>query len=250
MSSLIPPLPTAGRPLPTKVVIRLLPPEINEEDVVKCVPDSVSSEIDWSHFCPGQRPTKPTPENPVVNSRMYFNCKNFSSACELITKLHGKVFVDPRGESYRAVSAFAPFQRVPRAWKKLKNIHEGTIDKEIHYQKFVSEKPSSTTQPSMLSSSVYTFEKERSVGYVTPLVASLAGRAARLNDAVEAHRKTKGKKEHAKDPKRGSEVAPPAPPPQKGKSKPPKKSLGKGKGKGGKGEGEPPRIVTRPDSWN
>lgn len=97
MSTLIPPLPATGRPLPLKVVVRLLPPLISEEAITKCIPENLAGEIDWRQFCQGVRPERPSPENPVLNSRMYFSLKKFQIACDFITAMHGKVFIDEKG---------------------------------------------------------------------------------------------------------------------------------------------------------
>ena len=167
MSSLVPPLPAKGRVLPTKVVLRLLPPTITEQEVLEVVPKEF--EFDYSSFVPGRRLAKPSPENPNLNARMYFAFKEFQIASEFITKLHGKVLSDAKGTAYRIVAAFAPFQRTPRTWKQLKNPHEGTIESVDHFKNFINNQ----TTPQTLDVPKQVEPIERRPDYVSPLVASM-----------------------------------------------------------------------------
>ena len=185
MSTLVPPLPTVGRPLPTKVVIRLLPPTLTESDLLAAIPEDLLAGSDWRQFCPGVRPARPTPETPTVNARMYLNFKSFPLASDFITKFHGKGFIDDKGETYRAVVAFAPFQRVPRAWKQLKNPSDGSIEQEAHFIDFLAREDAGGVK--ILNVKPTQFSLERKPGYVTPLVKSLTGGSR----TVEKHESVK-----------------------------------------------------------
>ena len=240
----IPPLAAAGRPLPTKVVLRLLPPV--------CEPEQVD-QVEWSSFVPGKRPDKPTPENPVVNSRMYLQFKTFQAACEAINKYHGKVM----GESYRAVAAFAPVQRVPKPGRQLVNNLDGTYQDSDHYKSFIENGP----VPFVDQSTVNTVKKD-----VAPLVAAIAERNRRLNEQIEARRATTALKKKpkataeqsepkttAKNAKKAPKVAEKpkaaAPKPQAGAPPPPppppvKKAAAKAKP--GKQGTEAPKILKAP----
>lgn len=182
MSTLIPPLRATERPLPTKVVVRLLPPLISDEDICKCIPENLAGEIDWREFCQGVRPERPSPENPVLNSRMYLSFKKFRIACDFMTAMHGKVFIDDKGETFRAVAAFAPFQRVPRRWKQLKNLHQGKIESEKHYQEFIEKVGRGPEKP---KPTPVLFINERKEGYVSPLVALIAKQNAIIDEQIE-----------------------------------------------------------------
>ena len=183
MSSLIPPLPASGRPLPLKVVVRLLPPTISEQDLQ--IPEEVRAQIEWSRFVPGRRPERPSPEDPIVNARFYASFKNFTSASDFITKFHGRLFSLAKGEVYRAVAAFAPYQRTPRAGKQLKNVLAGSIEESGHFRDFIENGPQVTPQEAP------TLSNERRSDYVSPLVLALAETSRRLNEAVEKSRTKK-----------------------------------------------------------
>ena len=178
MSSLIPPLPAQGRVLPTKVVLRLLPPTITEPDVLDALPKEFKFE--HSKFVPGRRLAKPSPENPNLNARMYLAFKSFPVASEFIAKVHGKVLSDQNGVSYRIVAAFAPFQRVAKSWKQLKNPHEGTIESVEHFKKFIANETQDLDSPKRTAEL-----KERKPGFVSPLVASLITPKRRVNDKID-----------------------------------------------------------------
>lgn len=171
MSSLIPPLHAKGRPLPTKVVLRLLPPTITQEEILEAIP-AKEFEFDYISFVPGRNSDKPSPENPNLNARIYLSLKSFQTACDFITKIHGKVLLsDPKGTPYRIVAAFAPYQRIPRSWKQLRNPHEGTIECTDHFKNFMSSK----TEPARVSACIPAkCPPERKPDFVSPLVASIA----------------------------------------------------------------------------
>lgn len=180
--SLIPPLPATGRVLPTKVVVRLLPPSLT--DLV--VPEEFYKAVEWVKFVPGNRPENPSPENPQVNARLYVQFKSFQIASDFIAKFNGKVFLDDRGESFRAVAAFAPFQRVPRRTKQLVNALDGSLETNEHFQRFIEhgpEKIQDLTQSGVLKKDA-----------VAPLVAAIAERNRRLNEQIEEQRAAKASK--------------------------------------------------------
>ena len=203
MSSLIPPLPVSGgRPLPTKVVVRLLPPVIEESKVLAAC--GLEKGAEWTRFVPGNRPERPTPENPTVNSRMYLQFKTFQQASEFIKKNHGKIFQDEQtSDSFRAVAAFSPYQRVAKLTRQLGNPLEGSVEDSDHFQAFIEK------GPEKLSSEQFTGIVQKDA--VAPLVAALVERNERLNEEIEKRRATAKKENKLK--------AKPPPPP-----KPPKKS--------------------------
>ena len=180
MSNLIPPLPSSGRPLPNKVVIRLLPPLITEAEL-----ELPTDSVEWKEFVPGQRPEKSSPTNPTVNARMYVLCKTFESACDLIAKYHGRVFKDDKGEAFRAVACFAPVQRVPKPGRQLANTLDGTIEDDEHFVDFIENGPQNLS----VQEPVATVEKK-----MAPLVAAIAERNRKLNEQIEQQRENaKGK---------------------------------------------------------
>jgi hypothetical protein len=170
MSSLVPPLPTSGRPLPTKVVIRLLPPNLPEQELWDAIPEEF--EVDYKKFVSGKSD----------NSTCYLNFKSFTNASDFIQKFHGRAFKDGE-EIYRCVAAIAPYQRVPRAWKQLKNGLENEYLSEPHYQEFLE-----SSQDSGGPVAPYDFSKEKSDTFVSPLVKSLAEQSKKINNLVKAKR--------------------------------------------------------------
>jgi hypothetical protein len=176
--SLVPPLPVSGRPLPTKVVVRLLPPTIEESQVLGRFDSYKSTE--WFKFCAGSRPDRPSPDNPTVNSRMYIQFKSFQAACDFINNFHGTIFQDDKGDSFRAVAAFAPYQRVSKVGRQLPNALDGSFEDSDHYKSFIEKGPEKFNQAQ------FTGITKKST--VAPLVAALAERNARLNDEIEKRR--------------------------------------------------------------
>ncbi len=108
-----------------KVVVRLLPPMITEEEFLNSIPPNLLKNTIGKSFIPGQRSSnflnnfvgsQPT---QIQNARCYFYFKNSFSASEFIKTYHGTSIVDERGLSYRAVCGVAPFQKVPKIIKKI-----------------------------------------------------------------------------------------------------------------------------------
>jgi hypothetical protein len=227
--SLIPPLPATGRVLPTKVVVRLLPPTL--EDLV--MPEEFSKAADWVKFVPGSRPENPSPENPQVNARLYVQFKTFQIASEFVTKFNGKVFSDDRGDNFRAVAAFAPFQRVPRKSKQLMNALDGTIESNEHFVSFIQNGPAKREEIGATGP----LKKDA----VAPLVAAIAERNQRLNEQIEQQRAAKA------NGTKGKAVAKNEPKAVEGaKEKPKKEGKGKRKKNGNDGTNAPKKTAPAP----
>ena len=228
--TIVPPLPVSGRPLPCKVVIRLLPPLIEESQVLRGGFDSKKSLVESIKFVPGNRPDRPSPENPTVNSRMYIQFKSFQAACDFINKFHGTIFQDDKGDSFRAVAAFAPYQRDTRPGRQLQNALDGTFEGCDHFQNFVEKGPEKLNQEQ--------FTGITKKAAVAPLVAALAERNARLNEEIEKRRAAKASSSKKAAPKKVSKKAaePTGPPKQV-----PKKATEVPKKKGQEPKPEPPQ---------
>jgi hypothetical protein len=119
--------------MPAKVVVRLLPGNLSEDEFKASIPSEFSADIDYIRFVPGRVSDRPSPDTPNENARGYINFRTYNVACDFITKFHGKSFTDSKNEGFRAVAAFAPFQRNPRPWKQLRNAIENTIEEDQHY---------------------------------------------------------------------------------------------------------------------
>lgn len=117
-----------------KVVVRLLPPEITEEEFIKTITENHLRYAKWWSFHTGKRYKGEA--KPSFNSRCYFQFETLERAEEFIKEYHGHQFVDGHGESFRAVACFAPYQKVPRL-KPQKDPRDGTIEDDPVYKEFV-----------------------------------------------------------------------------------------------------------------
>jgi len=119
---------------PVKVVVRLLPPEITEAELLATVDEKHKQNAKWHSFVAGKRYKGEA--KPCLNSRCYFQFESLGQ-CEDFTKdYHGHQFVDGQGESFRAVVCIAPYQKVPRA-KQQKDPRDGTIEDDPIYKEFL-----------------------------------------------------------------------------------------------------------------
>jgi len=116
-----------------KCVVRLLPPEITEEEFKASVPEAHKENIKWSFFVDGKRYKGDA--KPSLNSRSYAQFATMEQAEDFMSSYHGHAFVDGQGENFRAVACIAPYQKVPR--KNQKDPREGTIEDDAYYQEFV-----------------------------------------------------------------------------------------------------------------
>lgn len=116
-----------------KVVVRLLPPEITEEEFRATVHQQGLEGIKWWSFLAGKRYQGEA--KPSLNARCYMQFETTAQAEEFISGYHGRAFVDGQGESFRAVACFAPYQKVPRTAQK--DPRENTIDDDPVYKEFL-----------------------------------------------------------------------------------------------------------------
>eukprot|EP00439_Symbiodinium_sp_Y106_P067299 s1490_g11.t1 len=117
-----------------KVVVRLLPPEITEEELIATVPEAHLKRTTWRSFQAGKRYRGEAKAS--VNARCYFLFDQEDSADKFIKDYHGHQFVDGQGESFRAVACFAPYAKVPRQ-KVTKDARDGTIFEDATYKQFL-----------------------------------------------------------------------------------------------------------------
>lgn len=120
---------------PAKVVVRLLPPEITEEEFRASIPELQMESCKWLRFHCGKR--SKSDKKPSVNSRCYLQMRTQANADEFIASYHGHQFVDSQGEPFRAVACIAPYQKVPR--KTQKDPREGTLDDDTVFKAFLDE---------------------------------------------------------------------------------------------------------------
>eukprot|EP00927_Polykrikos_kofoidii_P064685 TRINITY_DN6017_c0_g1_i1.p1 TRINITY_DN6017_c0_g1~~TRINITY_DN6017_c0_g1_i1.p1 ORF type:complete len:511 (+),score=134.89 TRINITY_DN6017_c0_g1_i1:153-1685(+) len=119
-----------------KVVVRLLPPEITEDELMGTFPEAHLEAFTWKSFQGGKRYKGEV--KPSRNSRCYLNFETSERAEAFIRDYHGHHFVDGRGESYRAVACLSPYQKVPRQ-RPHKDTIDGTIEKDKAFEAFVQQ---------------------------------------------------------------------------------------------------------------
>ncbi|CAK9807173.1 Regulator of nonsense transcripts 3A [Anthophora plagiata] len=118
------------RPM-TKVVIRRLPPTMNQEQFLEQV--SPLPEHDYLYFVKADMSM-----GQYAFSRVYINFVEQQDIFMFREKFDNYVFVDSKGIEYPAVVEFAPFQRLPkkRVGKK-KDLKCGTIESDPYYISFL-----------------------------------------------------------------------------------------------------------------
>mmetsp|Transcript_68389 Transcript_68389/g.189265 ORF Transcript_68389/g.189265 Transcript_68389/m.189265 type:complete len:435 (+) Transcript_68389:72-1376(+) len=119
---------------PLKVVVRLLPPEITEDELLATINESHIQSTKWRCFQAGKRYKGEAKHS--VNSRCYFHFESLERAEDFVKDYHGHQFIDGQGEQFRAVVCFAPYQKVPRP-KSQKDPRDGTIMDDPVYKEFL-----------------------------------------------------------------------------------------------------------------
>ncbi|KAF4690441.1 hypothetical protein FOZ60_017432 [Perkinsus olseni] len=139
-----------------KVVVRLLPPTITEEQLWKSIPETVKESVVWRYFVPGVQPKRPSITSPAVNSRCYLEFDSKQRAADFVNSFHGHKFVDRLGETYRAVVCASPWGRcMPggsgRRPRHSRDVKEGSIDKCKYFKDFIAsiaeEAPAALPEP-------------------------------------------------------------------------------------------------------
>lgn len=117
---------------PTKVVVRLLPPLITEDELLSTIAEEHVTNATHRTFIVGRRVKG---DKPSLNALCYLYYKTAEHADAFIRDYHGHQFVDDQGEQFRAVACYAPYQKVPKT--RGKDPREGTIEDDEAYQLFV-----------------------------------------------------------------------------------------------------------------
>lgn len=115
--------------LPTKVVMRRLPPSLTPESLIEQI--SPLPEHDFFYFVKADM-------SLGVNAftRAYINFMNPAEIFNFRDKFDGYVFIDSKGNEYPAIVEFAPFQKVPKRKTKKPDSKKGTLEQDADYLKF------------------------------------------------------------------------------------------------------------------
>ncbi|KAI8822573.1 Smg-4/UPF3 family-domain-containing protein [Fimicolochytrium jonesii] len=121
-------------PVPrTKIVVRRLPPNL-PENIFETSAEVWLQQTDWWRYVPGK--LAKSQAKVSVFSRAYLNFQEPEVMLEFCNKYNGHQFLDGRGNEYRAVVEFAPFQRIPKKRSK-PDPRLNTIEQDADYQKFL-----------------------------------------------------------------------------------------------------------------
>ncbi|CEG66812.1 hypothetical protein RMATCC62417_03331 [Rhizopus microsporus] len=122
--------------LKTKVVVRRLPPLLQEDVLMEAVKPWINEQTtDYSFFVPGKIPKSKGKEN--IFSRAYFHLKTMEAVIAFHQGFDGRPFTDSRGNESRAVVEFAPYQKIPKEHKTT-DARQGTIDEDPDYVEFLN----------------------------------------------------------------------------------------------------------------
>lgn len=182
----------APRPL-TKVVIRRLPPSMDEETFRKQI--EPMPDHDDFYFVSGDWSL-----GKNASSRAYINFTKAEDIYLFKDKFDGYIFVDAKGVEYPAVVEFAPFQELPRNRSRKKDIKCGTIETDTHFLAFkealeAEEKDTAGKSKSKLE---YTYKiKDEEKITSTPLLEYIAQKKQEKRD--EKRKKNEEKKKQRKE---------------------------------------------------
>mmetsp|Transcript_9083 Transcript_9083/g.20197 ORF Transcript_9083/g.20197 Transcript_9083/m.20197 type:complete len:396 (-) Transcript_9083:48-1235(-) len=128
-----------------KAVVRLLPPEITEEELYQSIGEEHLKHAIWRSFLAGKRSKG---DKPTRNSRCYLQFETVEAMEFFIKDYHGHQFVDDKGEPFRAVACTAPCQKIPKQ-KAQKDAREGTIEDDPMYKAFIEKLAQPKGQPDL-----------------------------------------------------------------------------------------------------
>ncbi|XP_053685243.1 regulator of nonsense transcripts 3B-like [Sabethes cyaneus] len=177
----------------TKVVIRRLPPSMDEETFRKQI-DPIPDHDDF-YFVSGDWSL-----GKNASSRAYISFIHAEDIFLFKDKFDGYIFVDSKGVEFPAVVEYAPFQELPRNRSRKKDAKAGTIEMDTHFLEFQEaleqeEKESAGKSKSKLEYS-YQIKDEKKITS-TPLLEFIAQKKQEKRE--EKRRKMEEKKKQRKE---------------------------------------------------
>lgn len=118
-----------------KIVIRLLPPTLTEEDFFNSYSEDLKSELVCYYFVNGNVSKYSSKE--ITHSRMYLTFKNATKAEEFIRTQHGKLYYDSCGVKYRSIVCLAPYQSF--IYSNKPDRRNNTLDEDAYFQQCCEE---------------------------------------------------------------------------------------------------------------
>ncbi|KAI8489637.1 Regulator of nonsense transcripts 3B [Branchiostoma belcheri] len=193
--------------IPTKVVIRRLPPTLTEETLV----DELGPLPDHDFFLFVAADMSLVPH---AFCRAYINFKNPEDIIGFKDKFDGYIFNDTSSKKveYPAIVEFAPYQKVPKGRSKKKDTKCATIEQDPDYLKFLESLKSDNAgdaPPANIESLLEEIEardrKKEETKMTTPLLDFIKNRRAAAARAREEAREERRRKEEERRRRREEE---------------------------------------------
>ncbi|XP_021516703.1 regulator of nonsense transcripts 3B isoform X2 [Meriones unguiculatus] len=170
----------------SKVVIRRLPPTLTKEqlqDHLQPMP-----EHDYFEFF-----SNDTSLYPHMYARAYINFKNQEDILLFRDRFDGYIFLDNKGQEYRAIVEFAPFQKASKKKIKKRDTKVGTIDDDPEYKKFLesyaTDNEKMTSTPETLLEEIEAKNRELVAKRTTPLLSFLKNKQRMREEKREERRR-------------------------------------------------------------
>lgn len=140
----------------TKVVLRHIPPGFTADSLLHLLKSNLDPfpQHDFFHFSPADYSLY-----PYLFCRAYFNFTSPESAFSFKDKFDGQKFEDCNKVISAGIVEYAPFQRVPKRFKK--DVRSGTIDKDPDYLEFLKELETEPEAPPSIETIINEIEKQR-----------------------------------------------------------------------------------------
>lgn len=140
----------------TKVVLRHIPPGFTSESLLELLVNTVAPfpEYDFYHFAPADYSLA-----PYLSCRAYFNFLTPESAFLFKDRFDGQKFIDCNKVQSVGIVEYAPFQRIPKRFKK--DVRSGTIDKDPEFLEFLKELKIEPEAPPSIETIIDEIEKQR-----------------------------------------------------------------------------------------
>lgn len=131
----------------TKVVVRHLPPSLQEDSFRKLL-GPLESAAEWLCFVPGRVAYVSSvavselefhlfySQKGIEPARAYLSFKSHADILSFAQQFDGRPFVDTSGKELRCLVEYAPYQKVPRR-KPVRDAKAGTLEKDPEYTEFV-----------------------------------------------------------------------------------------------------------------
>lgn len=153
-----------------KVIVRLLPPDLTEEQFFSSFPDDLKDKLSNYYFVNGKFSKYPSGE--ITYSRVYLTFREETNATDFIGEYHGKCFFDGHGLKYRAVVSFAPYQSF--ITKNKIDKRNNTLETDAYFKKICEEmnKPKQAPKDSVDYNELINVKNENGI-IISPLVLEL-----------------------------------------------------------------------------